>query len=92
MIDEERTDGEKIYDELVNNQPKNFWMYASQEGIDIMKEVRRRLILLGNGVFSGYPERGWTWCSNADRVDSLDRRITRWEAEYKRQLKVQAAA
>lgn len=62
-------------------------MNATQEGIDVMKEVRKRLVSLGNGVFSGYPERGWTWISNYDQVASLDRRITRWEADLKRERK-----
>lgn len=87
MFKERRTEGEKIYDELVNNKPKGYWMYASSDGIDVMKEVRRRLVLLGNNVFSGFPERGWTSISNADQIASLDRRINRWEAELNRQNK-----
>jgi hypothetical protein len=84
-IKEERTAGQKIYDELVNNRSDDFWFEAHPEGVAVMKEVKSRLIKLGNGVFSGYPERGWSFLSNADQVDSLDRRIRRWESDLERQ-------
>jgi hypothetical protein len=87
MTEEIRTEGQKIYDELVNNKPDAYWMDATQDGVDVMKEVKRRLISLGNGVFSGYPERGWTSILNYDQVASLDRRIARWEGDLKRELK-----
>lgn len=91
-IDEKRTDGEKIYDELVNNRPDGFWGDPHDEGIAVMKEVRDRLIKLGNGVFSGYPDRGWTFVTNGDQIDSLDRRIRRWEFELAKQQVDEAKA
>jgi hypothetical protein len=92
MTTEIRTEGEKIYDELVNSKKGDYWMYATQEGLDCMIEVRKRLLALGNGVFSGYPERGWTWISNADKIDGLNNRIKRWEGDLKRETDIKDKA
>lgn len=84
-ITEITTKGEFIYDALVNNQPDGFWMEPSQRGLDIMAEVKLQLIALGNGIFSGHPERGWTYTTIAEKIDSLDRRTRRWNDELTRQ-------
>ncbi len=82
---EPRTAGQQVYDELINCHQGDFWMYASEKGVQIMQQARLRLIEIGSGVlFSGHPERGQTCLFNSDQIQALERRIRRWEGDLEK--------
>jgi hypothetical protein len=80
MTNSPRTAGEQVYDEMVNHRPEGYWGDPHEEGLAVMKDVKQRLLDIGCAqIFSGHPERGWTFTTVGEKVDSLNRRIRRWE-------------
>jgi len=76
---EEWNEAQNIYYRQTNNKPGGYWYQPHEEGIIEMKNIRDQLIKLGNGIFSGFPERGWTFITIGEQIDSLNRRILSWE-------------
>jgi hypothetical protein len=78
-ISEEWNEAQNIYYSQTNNKPGGYWYHPHEEGIIEMKNIRDQLIKLGNGIFSGFPERGWTFITIAEQIDMLNIRILGWE-------------
>lgn len=78
----DKTEGQLIYDKWINSMPVDFWTNYSEEGMRRIKECIKELSAIGTSqVFSGHPERGWTFTTVAERIDSLSRREDYWRKQ-----------
>ncbi len=76
---------EKIYFEMANDVPSQFWVTPSHEGVSKMKHILSALKPFAGDIFSGSVSSGHTVTTVASQMDYIESRILRWENELSRQ-------
>lgn len=77
-----RTDGQMIFERLINSQKGDFWLYPTTIGLKLMRQAKNELILVKSSpIFSGNPSYGHTATTNLDKITCLSRHIINYERD-----------